>query len=237
MDLRRGERGVAPRRASRRRGARRREHRSRRSRPPPRTASTPSSSTCSARPDGALVLAHGPELPPGAPALDDALALAARLGLAVQLDVKARRRRAGRRRRPPPARPARAVLRQLVLAADPRGLRGGRAGAAAVVHVSRGPPRRLRAAGCCGRPSRPALAVLRALLPRRLPGWLRGRRRARGDAQLDGRRRPAAVAACHAAGAAVFVWTVNDARSHAPWSKWGPTVSSATIRGSSRSSW
>ena len=38
--------------------------------------------------DGGLLLAHGPEAPPDAPALDDALALVARLGLAVQLDVK-----------------------------------------------------------------------------------------------------------------------------------------------------
>src|SRR5438045_1167125 len=37
-----------------------------------------------------LVVAHGPEVPPDAPRLDDALALAARLGLVVQLDVKHR---------------------------------------------------------------------------------------------------------------------------------------------------
>ena len=35
-----------------------------------------------------LVVAHGPEVPPDAPLLDEALTLAARLGLAVQLDVK-----------------------------------------------------------------------------------------------------------------------------------------------------
>jgi glycerophosphoryl diester phosphodiesterase len=38
--------------------------------------------------DGSLVLAHGPAVPAGAPALDEALGLAARLGLAVQVDVK-----------------------------------------------------------------------------------------------------------------------------------------------------
>src|SRR4029453_1178359 len=40
------------------------------------------------RTDGVLVLAHGPELPPDAPTLDDALALVARIGVQVQLDVK-----------------------------------------------------------------------------------------------------------------------------------------------------
>ena len=38
----------------------------------------------------ALVVAHGPEVPADAPMLDDALALASRLGLAIQLDVKHR---------------------------------------------------------------------------------------------------------------------------------------------------
>ncbi|MDX6442418.1 MAG: Glycerophosphoryl diester phosphodiesterase family, partial [Gaiellaceae bacterium] len=37
-----------------------------------------------------LVVAHGPEVPAGAPVLDDALALVAALGLAVQVDVKVR---------------------------------------------------------------------------------------------------------------------------------------------------
>src|SRR5579864_4760228 len=37
---------------------------------------------------GGLVLAHGPAIPPDAAELDDGLALAVNLGLAVQLDVK-----------------------------------------------------------------------------------------------------------------------------------------------------
>jgi hypothetical protein len=37
-----------------------------------------------------LIVAHGPEVPAGAPRLDEALALVASLGLAVQLDVKVR---------------------------------------------------------------------------------------------------------------------------------------------------
>src|SRR5882757_4090526 len=40
------------------------------------------------RADGAVVLAHGPALPADAPTLDAGLELVARLGLAVQLDVK-----------------------------------------------------------------------------------------------------------------------------------------------------
>ena len=38
--------------------------------------------------DGSLALAHGPEVAAGSPSLDDGLALAADLGLAVQVDVK-----------------------------------------------------------------------------------------------------------------------------------------------------
>ena len=60
-------------------------------------------------------------------------------------------------------------------------------GAAALVHVSGGPPRHHRAAACYGPAVRPALAVLRALLPRRLPGWLARGRRERRDAELGGR--------------------------------------------------
>ncbi len=56
---------------------------------------------------------------------------------------------------------------------------------------------------------RPALAVMRARLPRRLPGWLRaaGARAATLNWSVV---TPAAVAACHELGVAVYVWTVND---------------------------
>jgi glycerophosphoryl diester phosphodiesterase len=57
---------------------------------------------------------------------------------------------------------------------------------------------------------RPGLAMLRARLPRRLPGWLE-----RAGAQAATLNwavvTPAAVAVCHEAGAAVYVWTVNEA--------------------------
>jgi glycerophosphoryl diester phosphodiesterase len=56
---------------------------------------------------------------------------------------------------------------------------------------------------------RPGLAALRAVLPRRLPRWLRA-----VDASAATLNwtvvTPAAVAACHASGAAVYVWTVNE---------------------------
>ena len=161
-------------------------------------------------PGGALVLAHGPELTSGAATLDDGLALASRLGLAVQLDVKAagvERDAVDALRRHGLHRP---VLRELLLAAGPRRLRGGRAGGAAGVHVSQD-----RLGVSASRLLRPAvkggLAAFRALLPRRLPGWLR-----RADAAAATLNwtvvSPATVAACHRAGAAVLVWTVNDAQ-------------------------
>jgi glycerophosphoryl diester phosphodiesterase len=50
---------------------------------------------------------------------------------------------------------------------------------------------------------------MRAALPRRLPRWLRtvGASAATLNWAVV---TPAVVAACHAAGAAVYVWTVND---------------------------
>jgi glycerophosphoryl diester phosphodiesterase len=55
----------------------------------------------------------------------------------------------------------------------------------------------------------PALAVLRALLPYRLPRKLRaaGASIATLNADVAG---PRVIAACHRAGVAVYVWTVND---------------------------
>jgi glycerophosphoryl diester phosphodiesterase len=160
------------------------------------------------RPDGALVLAHGPELPAGAPPLDDALALAAALGLAVQLDVKLPGLEAG----------IVASLRRHDLFArsfvSSFSLRTLVAFAEAAPELPRSftyPEDRL---GISERRLLrpllvPGLAVLRALLPRRLPGWLRVAGASAATLNV-GVVTPAAVAVCHGLGAAVYVWTVNE---------------------------
>ena len=81
------------------------------------------------------------------------------LGLAVQLDVKVARHRGGRRRRAPPARPRRAGFVSSFSLPILRGVRRGRARAAALADVSRGPARRLRQPAARARSSAPALAV------------------------------------------------------------------------------
>jgi glycerophosphoryl diester phosphodiesterase len=160
------------------------------------------------RADGRLVIAHGPELPPDAPLLDDALGLVARLGVDVQLDVKLRGLEEG-----------------CVAALREHGLLGRsfvssyslpilRAFRALEPELSRSltyPEDRLGVTGSrLLRPAvRPGLAALRTVLPRRLPRWLRA-----VDASAATLNwtvvTPAAVAACHASGAAVYVWTVNE---------------------------
>jgi glycerophosphoryl diester phosphodiesterase len=159
-------------------------------------------------PGGMLVLGHGPEPSVDAPALDDALALAARLEIAVQVDVKLRGlesgvvealRRHGLLDRSfvssfsLPILAAFAVLepglpRSFTYPEDRHGIS----------------ERRLLRPGV-----RPALAVLRALLPRRLPRWLLA---ADADAATLNWAvvTRAAVDVCHGLGAAVYVWTVND---------------------------
>ena len=161
------------------------------------------------RPDGAVVLAHGPAIPANAPTLDEGLELVARLGLAVQLDVKvggteakvgAALRAHGLDGRAFVSSFSLPILRAFAdaLPALPRSLTypEDRLGVS---------ERRL-----LRRAVRPGLAVLRARLPRRLPGWLE-----RAGAQAATLNwavvTPAAVDVCHAAGAAVYVWTVNDA--------------------------
>jgi glycerophosphoryl diester phosphodiesterase len=161
-------------------------------------------------PDGGLVLAHGPELPPDAPPLNDGLALAARLGLVVQLDVKLP-----------------GVEREVVQALGEAGLKGrsfvssfSLPTLATFAALSPGLPRsftypedRLGVSGrALLRPLvRPGLAAMRAVLARRLPRWLRS-----VDASAATLNwavvTPAAVEACHRLGVAVYVWTVNDAR-------------------------
>ena len=160
------------------------------------------------RPDGALVLAHGPELPPGAPPLDDALALAAGLGLAVQLDVKLPGLEDG----------IVAALhrhdlfeRSFVSSFSLRALDAFSVVAPGLPRSFTYPEDRL---GISERRLLrpllvPGLAVLRALLPLRLPRWLRAA--GASAATLNaGVVTPAAVAVCHGLGTAVYVWTVNE---------------------------
>jgi glycerophosphoryl diester phosphodiesterase len=161
------------------------------------------------REDGELVLAHGPDVPRDAPLLDDAFEQIHRLGLAVQVDVKVGGNETAivdaLRRHDLDSRAfvssfSLPILRAFALAEAelPRSFTypEDRLGAT---------ERRLL------RPAvRPGLAVLRALAPKRLPRWLRavGAQAATLNWAVAS---PAAVAACHASGAAVYVWTVNDA--------------------------
>ena len=158
--------------------------------------------------DGGLVLAHGPELPPAAPRLDDALALAARLGLAVQLDVKLRGIEAGVA---DAVRRNGLLERSFVSSFSLPILAALAAAEPALPRALTYPEDRLGVSE--NRLLRPvvrsALAAMRALLPRRLPGRLRaaGARAATLNWSVV---TPAAVAACHELGVAVYVWTVND---------------------------
>jgi glycerophosphoryl diester phosphodiesterase len=160
------------------------------------------------RQDGGLVLAHGPVIPEGAPTLDEALELIAALGLAVQLDVKV----GGTESKVAAALRAHELEERAFVSSFSLPIL--RAFAVAVPDLPRSltyPEDRLGVSG--RRLLRPAvrsgLALLRARLPRRLPGWLE-----RAGAQAATLNwavvTPAAVAACHAAGAAVYVWTVNE---------------------------
>jgi glycerophosphoryl diester phosphodiesterase len=155
-----------------------------------------------------LVVAHGPEVPPDAPPLDDALALAARLGLAVQVDVKVPGLETGivdalRRHT--------LIERSFVSSFS----------LPILVAFARAEPRLPRAftypedrfgvtgSRVLGPAARPALAVLRALLPRRLPRRLRAA--GASAATLNWAVvTPGAIEVCHRLGVAVYVWTVND---------------------------
>lgn len=160
------------------------------------------------RSDGVLVLAHGPDRPPDAPLLDEALALAARLGLAVQLDVKLRGTEAGT---VDALRRSGLLERSFVSSFSLPVLRAFAALAPDVPRSVTYPEDRLGVSE--SRLLRPvvraSLATLRALLPRRLPGLL-GAVDARAATLNWAVVTPAAVAACHALGAAVYVWTVNE---------------------------
>ena len=160
------------------------------------------------RADGRLVLAHGPDIRPDAALLDDGLALASRLGLAVQLDVKVGGVEEGI---------VEALARTEV---DPRSFISSfslpilAAFAAVAPDLRRSytyPEDRLHVTGV--RLLQPAvragLAVMRAALPRRLPSRLRsvGASAATLNWAVVS---PAAISVCHGLGAAVYVWTVND---------------------------
>jgi len=157
--------------------------------------------------DGLLV-AHDDAQRAGAPALDDVLGLAARLGLGVQVDVKVRGlepgivaalarhdllERAFVSSFSLPILSAFALARpdlprSVTYPEDRHGLSGRRFVAPFV---------------------RAGLAALRAVLPYRLPRWLTA---------VDARAAtlnwavvtPPAVDACHRLGVAVYVWTVNE---------------------------
>lgn len=161
-----------------------------------------------ATPEGRLVLAHGPDLPRDAPGLAEALALVRELGLRVQLDVK----RGGVEEGCVAALRAAGLLEHAFVSSTSLGvLRAFAAAAPGMPRAFTYPDDRLGLSRRrLLRPAvLPALAALRAVLPHRLPRWLRA-----ADARLATLSwtvvTPAVVAACHAAGAAVYVWTVNE---------------------------
>jgi glycerophosphoryl diester phosphodiesterase len=159
-------------------------------------------------PDGKLVLAHGPSVPPGAPSLDEALELAARLGVGVQMDVKQpgleegvvdALRRSG------------LLDRSFVSSFSFRTLRAFTALEPRLPRSLTYPEDRLGVAAsrALGHAVRPGLAALRALLPVRLPRFMR----AAGASAVTlnwAVVTPRAIEVCHRAGVAVYVWTVNE---------------------------
>jgi len=158
---------------------------------------------------GGLVLAHGPEVPAGAPLLDDGLARAARLGVGVLVDVKLSGVEAG-----------------VVAALGRHGLLERSFVSSFSFPILRrfaelepALPRSLTYPedrhGVSERPLvapflRPSLAVLRTLVPARLPRWLRasGARAVTLNAAVVS---PRAVDVCHRLGVAVYAWTVDEA--------------------------
>ncbi len=155
-----------------------------------------------------LRVTHEPDAAAAAPRLHEALALAASLGLAVQLDLKERGlavgiaaalRAAGLEERSFASAAPRTILEELAAAAPwlPRSL-------SYPDDRHRISERRLLA------PAVPlALSALRAVAPRRLPPLLRavGARAATLDHRIVSTR---AIDACHALGIAVLVWTVAE---------------------------
>jgi glycerophosphoryl diester phosphodiesterase len=157
---------------------------------------------------GRLVLAHGPSVPPDAPSLDEGLALAARLGVGVQMDVKQpgveegvvdALRRSG------------LLDRSFVSSFSFRTLRAFAALEPQLPRSLTYPEDRLGLTGsrALGHAVRPGLAALRTLLPVRLPRFMR----AAGASAVTlhwSVVTPRAIQVCHRAGVAVYVWTVNE---------------------------
>jgi len=155
-----------------------------------------------------LLLAHDPEIPADAPALGDALDLARRLGVRVQLDVK----RPGYEEAVVAALRGRGLVEtSFVSSFSLPILRAFAAAEPALLRSFTYPEDRL---GLSDRrllkPTvRPALAAMRRALPRRLPRWLAAA--GAGAATLNHAVvTRAAVEVCHRLGAAVYVWTVNE---------------------------
>ena len=155
-----------------------------------------------------LIVAHGPEVPEGAPRLDEALELVARLGLAVQVDVKVRGLEAGivealRRH---------ALLERSFVSSFSLPILAVFATAEPELPRSFTYPEDrlgITSSRVLGPAARPALAALRALLPRRLPRWLRAA--GASAATLNWAVvTPAAIEVCHRRGVAVYAWTVNE---------------------------
>ena len=159
--------------------------------------------------DGGVVLAHGPELPPDAPVLAEALALVAELGLLVQIDVKTRG-------------VEEEVVRGLRAAGlDERGFVSSFSLPSLARFAELAPqlPRALTYPedryGVSGSPFLrplvgPGLAAMRWALPRRLPRWLDAAGAAGATLNWGVVTRDV-VETCHRLGVAVLVWTVNDA--------------------------
>lgn len=170
--------------------------------------------------DDRLVLAHSHlELPHERATLDDALGYLAATNVAVQVDLKQR----GLEERVAAALRAHALVRRaLVSASDARTLRDVRT-YEPLLRVGLSYPvdrygfSRHRAAA-------PAVTVALAALRRVLPGvivaWLE---RARADAAVLHHTLVTreVLDRCHRVGAAVWAWTVNDARTAARLEEWG----------------
>jgi glycerophosphoryl diester phosphodiesterase len=147
-------------------------------------------------------------VPADAPRLDDGLALVARLGIGVQLDVKLDGLAEGvvesLRRRD-------LVDRGFVSSFSAPILRSFRAAEPAFARSLTYPEDRhgISQSRVLASALRPTLALLRAALPLRLPRLLRAVDAAAAtlNAAVASRR---AVVACHDLGVAVYVWTVND---------------------------
>ncbi len=159
-------------------------------------------------PDGTLVLAHGPSVPPDAPPLGEGLALAVRLGIGVQMDVK----QSGVEEGVVDALRRSGLLDRSFVSSF--SLRTLRAFAALEPRLPRSltyPEDRLGITGsrALGPAVRLGLAALRVLLPLRLPRFIR----AAGASAVTlnwAVVTPRAIEVCHRRGVAVYVWTVNE---------------------------